>query len=80
LAQASGKAAPTTKTRHGLRAIIAELRLRRGQESREAYDKAIELAGNTAETAYLTAAATSWGSRDPNRNAREATSWCRAEP
>jgi predicted RNA polymerase sigma factor len=29
-------------------------RLGRGQQSREAYDKAIELAGNTAETAYLT--------------------------
>jgi predicted RNA polymerase sigma factor len=25
-----------------------------GQKSRAAYDKAIELAGNTAETAYLT--------------------------
>ena len=30
------------------------LRLGRSQESRAAYDKAIELAGNTAETAYLT--------------------------
>jgi RNA polymerase sigma-70 factor (ECF subfamily) len=29
-------------------------RLDRGQQSRAAYDKAIELAGNTAETAYLT--------------------------
>jgi RNA polymerase sigma-70 factor (ECF subfamily) len=29
-------------------------RLGRGQESRAAYDRAIELAGNTAETAYLT--------------------------
>lgn len=29
-------------------------RLGRGKESRAAYDKAIELAGNTAETAYLT--------------------------
>jgi RNA polymerase sigma-70 factor (ECF subfamily) len=29
-------------------------RLGRGQESRAAYDKAIELAGNTAETACLT--------------------------
>ncbi|WP_181774120.1 RNA polymerase sigma factor [Amycolatopsis pittospori] len=29
-------------------------RLGRGQEARGAYDKAIELAGNTAETAYLT--------------------------
>jgi hypothetical protein len=29
-------------------------RLGRGQESRAAYDKAIDLVGNTAETAYLT--------------------------
>ena len=29
-------------------------RLGRSQNSRAAYDKAIELAGNTAETAYLT--------------------------
>jgi RNA polymerase sigma-70 factor (ECF subfamily) len=29
-------------------------RLGRSQDSRAAYDKAIELAGNTAETAYLT--------------------------
>ena len=29
-------------------------RLGRSQMSRAAYDKAIELAGNTAETAYLT--------------------------
>jgi predicted RNA polymerase sigma factor len=29
-------------------------RLGRSQKSRAAYDKAIELAGNTAETAYLT--------------------------
>ena len=29
-------------------------RLGRSQESRAAYDKAIELAGNTAQTAYLT--------------------------
>jgi RNA polymerase sigma-70 factor, ECF subfamily len=29
-------------------------RLGRGHESRAAYDRAIELAGNTAETAYLT--------------------------
>jgi RNA polymerase sigma-70 factor, ECF subfamily len=28
--------------------------LTRGPESRAAYDKAIELAGNAAETAYLT--------------------------
>ena len=29
-------------------------RLGRSLESRSAYDRAIELAGNTAETAYLT--------------------------
>jgi RNA polymerase sigma-70 factor, ECF subfamily len=29
-------------------------RLGHSQDSRAAYDKAIELAGNTAETAYLT--------------------------
>jgi RNA polymerase sigma-70 factor, ECF subfamily len=29
-------------------------RLRRSRESRAGYDKAIGLAGNTAETAYLT--------------------------
>jgi RNA polymerase sigma-70 factor (ECF subfamily) len=29
-------------------------RLGRGQKSRVAYDRAIELAGNTAETAHLT--------------------------
>jgi RNA polymerase sigma-70 factor, ECF subfamily len=29
-------------------------RLSRSQQARDAYDKAIELAGNTAETAYLT--------------------------
>ena len=29
-------------------------RLGRGEQSRAAYDRAIELAGNTAETAYLT--------------------------
>ena len=41
---------------HAYHAARAELlrRLGRSQESREAYDKAIELAGNTAETAYLT--------------------------
>ena len=32
----------------------APRRLGRSQQSRAAYDKAIELAGNTAETAYLT--------------------------
>jgi RNA polymerase sigma-70 factor (ECF subfamily) len=41
---------------HAFHATRAELlrRLGRVQKSRAAYDKAIELAGNTAETAYLT--------------------------
>jgi RNA polymerase sigma-70 factor (ECF subfamily) len=41
---------------HAYHATRAELlrRLGRSQESRAAYDKAIQLAGNTAETAYLT--------------------------
>jgi RNA polymerase sigma-70 factor (ECF subfamily) len=41
---------------HAYHASRADLlrRLGRSQESRSAYDKAIELAGNTAETAYLT--------------------------
>jgi RNA polymerase sigma-70 factor (ECF subfamily) len=41
---------------HAYHATRAELlrRLGRTQQSRDAYDKAIELAGNTAETAYLT--------------------------
>ena len=41
---------------HAYHATRADLlrRLGRSQESRVAYDKAIELAGNTAETAYLT--------------------------
>jgi RNA polymerase sigma-70 factor, ECF subfamily len=41
---------------HAYHATRAELlrRLGRGHESRAAYDTAIELAGNTAETAYLT--------------------------
>src|SRR5579862_2761900 len=38
---------------HATRADLLR-RLGRGQESRAAYGKAIELAGNTAETAYLT--------------------------
>jgi RNA polymerase sigma-70 factor, ECF subfamily len=40
---------------HAYHATRAELlrRLDRSQESRAAYDRAIELAGNTAETAYL---------------------------
>jgi len=41
---------------HAFQATRAELlrRVGRSQQSRAAYDKAIELAGNTAETAYLT--------------------------
>ncbi|WP_182901023.1 RNA polymerase sigma factor [Microbispora sp. H10830] len=41
---------------HAYHATRADLlrRLGRGHESRAAYDRAIELAGNTAETAYLT--------------------------
>ena len=41
---------------HAFHVTRADLlrRLGRSQESRAAYDKAIELAGNTAETAYLT--------------------------
>jgi RNA polymerase sigma-70 factor (ECF subfamily) len=41
---------------HAYHATRADLlrRLGRGRESRAAYDKAIELAGNSAETAYLT--------------------------
>ncbi|MFI0423980.1 RNA polymerase sigma factor [Spongiactinospora sp. 9N601] len=41
---------------HAYHATRADLlrRLGRGQEARTAYDKAIELAGNTAEIAYLT--------------------------
>jgi RNA polymerase sigma-70 factor, ECF subfamily len=41
---------------HAYHAARADLlrRLGRSEESRSAYDKAIELAGNTAETAYLT--------------------------
>ncbi len=41
---------------HAYHATRAELlrRLRRSEQSRAAYDQAVELAGNTAETAYLT--------------------------
>jgi RNA polymerase sigma-70 factor (ECF subfamily) len=38
---------------HSTRADLLR-RLGHSQQSRAAYDKAIELAGNTAETAYLT--------------------------
>jgi RNA polymerase sigma-70 factor (ECF subfamily) len=41
---------------HAYHATRADLlrKLGRGEQSRAAYDKAIELAGNTAEIAYLT--------------------------
>ncbi len=41
---------------HAFHATRAEMlrRLGRSEEAREAYDRAIELAGNTAESAYLT--------------------------
>ena len=41
---------------HAFHATRADLlrRLGRSEKSRAAYDRAIELAGNTAETAYLT--------------------------
>lgn len=41
---------------HGYHATRADLLRRLGcsQKARAAYDKAIQLAGNTAETAYLT--------------------------
>jgi RNA polymerase sigma-70 factor, ECF subfamily len=41
---------------HAYHAARADLlrRLGRSEESRAAYEKTIELAGNTAETAYLT--------------------------
>ena len=47
---------PTLAGYHAYHATRADLlrRLGRSQKSRSAYDKAIELAGNTAETAYLT--------------------------
>jgi RNA polymerase sigma-70 factor (ECF subfamily) len=40
---------------HAFHATRAEIlrRLGRGDEARDAYDRAIELAGNTAESAYL---------------------------
>ena len=50
---------------HAYHAVRADLlrRLGRGQESRAAYDKAIDLAGNTAEVAYLTRRRDQLGSR-----------------
>ena len=51
---------------HAYHTTRAELlrRLGRGRESRAAYDRAIELAGNTAETAYLTRRRDQLGVRD----------------
>jgi RNA polymerase sigma-70 factor (ECF subfamily) len=51
---------------HAYHTTRAELlrRLGRGQQSRAAYDRAIELAGNTAETAYLTRRRDQLGVRD----------------
>ncbi|HEY7103811.1 MAG TPA: sigma-70 family RNA polymerase sigma factor [Mycobacteriales bacterium] len=51
---------------HAYHTTRAELlrRLGRGQESRSAYDKAIELAGNTGETAHLTRRRDQLGVRD----------------
>ncbi|WP_414672502.1 RNA polymerase sigma factor [Lentzea sp.] len=53
---AVGRLEPRLAGYHPFHATRADLlrRLGRGQESRAAYDRAIELAGNTAETAYLT--------------------------
>jgi RNA polymerase sigma-70 factor (ECF subfamily) len=52
---------------HAYDATRADLlrRLGRTQESRAAYDKAIELAGNTAEIAYLTRRRDQLGSSVP---------------
>ncbi len=52
---------------HAYHATRADLlrRLGRGQESRAAYDRAIALAGNTAETAYLTRRRDQLGSSRP---------------
>jgi RNA polymerase sigma-70 factor, ECF subfamily len=53
---AVGRLDPALAAYHAYHATRAELlrRLGRKQASRAAYDRAIELAGNTAETAYLT--------------------------
>jgi RNA polymerase sigma-70 factor (ECF subfamily) len=53
---------------HAEHATRADLLRRLGcsQQSRAAYDKAIELAGNTAETAYLTRRRDQLGSARPN--------------
>jgi RNA polymerase sigma-70 factor (ECF subfamily) len=51
---------------HAFHATRAEMlrRLGRGKEAREAYDRAIELAGNTAEAAYLTRRRSQLGAHD----------------
>jgi len=51
---------------HAFHATRAEMlrRLGRGQEARTAYDRAIALAGNTAESAYLTRRRSQLGTRD----------------
>jgi RNA polymerase sigma-70 factor, ECF subfamily len=51
---------------HAFHATRAELlrRLGRSKEAREAYDRAIELAGNTAEFAYLTRRRSQLGAPD----------------
>jgi RNA polymerase sigma-70 factor (ECF subfamily) len=51
---------------HAFHATRAELlrRLGRSKQAREAYDRAIELAGNTAETAYLTRRRSQLGAPD----------------
>jgi RNA polymerase sigma-70 factor, ECF subfamily len=51
-----GRLEPQLARYHAYHATRADLlrRLGRGEQARAAYDQAIELAGNTAETAYLT--------------------------
>ena len=51
-----GRLEPQLAGYHAYHATRADLlrRLGRGEQARAAYDQAIELAGNTAETAYLT--------------------------
>ena len=51
---------------HAFHATRAEMlrRLGRSDEAREAYDRAIELAGNTAESAYLTRRRSQLGAPD----------------
>jgi hypothetical protein len=53
---------------HAFHATRADLLRRLGQseQSGAAYDRAIALAANTAETAYLMGRATSWPAREPH--------------